>query len=34
VIDRDLAGEDGGSTLMTVINDLEKIATLLSGERS
>ena len=33
VIDRHLAGDDGGATLMPVINDLEKFATLVAGER-
>ena len=34
VIDWDLAGDDGGTTLMPVVNDLEKIAALFAGERS
>ena len=34
VIDRDLAGDDGRSALMPVVDDLEQIATLVGGERS
>ena len=34
VIDRYLAGDDGGTTLVPVIDDLEKVAALVTGERS
>ena len=34
VIDRHLAGDDGRSALMPVVDDLEQIATLFAGERS
>jgi hypothetical protein len=33
VVDRYLAGDDGRTALMAVIDDLEEIATLLAGER-
>jgi hypothetical protein len=33
VIDRDLAGDDGRSALMAVVDDFEEIAPLLAGER-
>jgi hypothetical protein len=34
VIDRHLAGDDGRSALVPVVNDLEKVAALVTGERS
>ena len=34
VIDWHLAGDDGGTTLMPIVNDLEKFATLIADERS
>ena len=34
VIDRNLACDDGGATLMPVVDDLEEIAALVGGERS
>ena len=34
VIDRHLAGDDGGTALMPIVDDLEQIATLVGGERS
>jgi len=33
VLDRHLAGDDGRSTLVTIVDDFEKIAPLLGGER-
>jgi hypothetical protein len=33
IFDRHLAGDDGRSTLMAIIDDFEEIATLLAGER-
>ncbi|SRR6266852_4972283 len=33
VVDRYLAGDDGRTALMAVIDDLEEITTLLAGER-
>src|SRR6266567_5772405 len=33
VIDRHLAGDDGRSALMAVVDDFEEIAPLLAGER-
>jgi len=32
MVDWDLTGDDGRTTLMAVIDDLEEIATLLAGE--
>jgi len=32
MVDRDLTGDDGRTTLMAVIDDLEEIAALLAGE--
>jgi hypothetical protein len=34
VLDRDLAGDDGRSALVAIIDDFEQIAALLAGERS
>ena len=34
VIHGNLAGDDGGATLMPVVDDLEEIAALVAGERS
>jgi hypothetical protein len=33
IFDWHLAGDDGGSALVAIIDDFEKIATLLAGER-
>ena len=33
VLDRHLAGDDGGSALVAIVDDFEEIATLLAGER-
>ena len=33
VIDGHLAGDDGGTTLMPVVDDLEEIAALVGGQR-
>jgi hypothetical protein len=33
MVDRHLAGDDGGSALMAVVDDLEEVAALLAGQR-
>ena len=33
VINGHLAGDDGGTTLMPVVNDLEQVAALVGGQR-
>ena len=33
MLDRHLAGDDGGAALMAVVDDLEEIAPLFAGER-
>jgi len=33
VLDRYLAGDDGRSALVAIVDDFEEIATLLGGER-
>jgi hypothetical protein len=34
IFDRYLAGDDGRSALVTIVDDFEEIATLLAGNRS
>src|ERR1700761_576852 len=34
IVDRQLAGDDGGSATMAVVDDFQQIASLLRGERS
>ena len=33
IFDRHLAGDDGRSALVAIVDDFEEIATLLAGER-
>jgi hypothetical protein len=33
VVDRQLAGDDGGGAAMAVVDDLQQVASLLCGER-
>ena len=33
LIDGHLAGDDGGTTLMSVVNDLEQVTALVGGQR-